>query len=167
MISVRSLTRSGLLVAAGISGGVIFHSLGIGGQVALPLHYPPLLAGFLLNWKWGMMVGLFVPLLSASLTGMPPLLPTALLMVPELMAYGAASALLRKVIGLYPALIVSLILGRIAWGLAVCLLTPLLGLNLPVMAAILGGIVMGLPGIVGQILLVPPIVTHLEKSFSH
>ncbi len=165
MSSTRSLTLSGLLIAAGIVAGIIFHSMGIGGQIALPLHYSPLLAGLLLGWRWGFAVGLVVPLLSALLTGMPPLIPSAILMVPELAVYGACCGLLRRLIGVYPALIISLILGRIAWGLAAWSLIPLLGLEIPVSAALIASIVKGLPGIVGQLIIVPLLVHRLEKIY--
>lgn len=165
MSSTRSLTLSGLLIAAGIVAGIIFHSMGIGGQIALPLHYSPLLAGLLLGWRWGFAVGLVVPLLSALLTGMPPLIPSAILMVPELAVYGACCGLLRRLIGVYLALIISLILGRIAWGLAAWSLIPLLGLEIPVSAALIASIVKGLPGIVGQLIIVPLLVHRLEKIY--
>ena len=165
MRSTRSLALAGLLIAAGIVAGIIFHALGIGGQIALPLHYPALLAGLLLGWKWGFAVGLIVPVLSALLTGMPPLIPSAILMVPELAVYGACCGLLRKLIGIYPALITSLIFGRVAWGIAAWVLIPLLGLEIPVIAAVIAAIVKGLPGIVGQLILVPLMVSRLEKIY--
>lgn len=165
MIATRSLTLSSLLIATGILVAVIFHATGIGGKVALPLHYPALLAGFLLGWHWGLWVGLIIPLLSALITGMPPLIPSALLMAPELAVYGASAGLLRKLIGLYPSLIVALILGRLAWGAAVWVLTPLLGLKIPVLAALAGALVTGLPGIIGQIVIVPLLVSRLEKLY--
>lgn len=163
MIRTRSLTLSALLIAAGVAAALILHSVGIGGQVILPLHYPALLAGFLLGWPWGATVGVVTPLLSSLLTGMPPLIPSALLMVPELAVYGAVAGLLRKVISLYPALLAALILGRLAWGLGVWALTPLLGLKIPVFAALAGGVAVGLPGIIGQIVLVPLLVKRIES----
>lgn len=165
MIATRSLTLASLLIAAGIAAAVVFHAMGVGGQIALPLHYPALIAGFLLGWRWGLGVGLIVPLLSALLTGMPPLIPSALLMIPELAVYGAAAGLLRRAIGLYPALFAALILGRAAWGTAVWILIPLLGLEIPIWAALTGALITGLPGIVAQIVLVPVIVSRLEKTY--
>ena len=88
MIRFRYLTTASLFIAAGIAAGLIFHTTGIGGQIALPLHYPAFLAGFVLGWRWGVSVGFIVPLLSALVTGMPPLIPSALLMAPELAVYG-------------------------------------------------------------------------------
>ncbi len=162
MTNLRSLTQASLFTAAGIAAGVLFHTLGIAGQVVLPLHYPALLAGFLLGWRWGLGVGLLTPLLSSLVTGMPPLIPSALLMAPEAAVYGAVVGLMRKPLGIYPALISALVLGRIAWGIAVWLLTPVLGLKIPVVGALTAAAITGLPGIVAQIVLVPLLVRRLE-----
>ncbi len=164
MIRTRSLTFAALLIAAGIAASYIFHVTGIGGQIALPLHYPPLLAGLMLGWRWGFAVGSVIPILSALLTGMPPLIPSALLMVPELAVYGTTAGLIRKTFGLYGALITSLILGRLTWGGAVWLLAPLLGLKIPIVGAITSALIIGLPGIIGQFIIVPMLVLRLEKS---
>ncbi|TKJ42309.1 ECF transporter S component [candidate division LCP-89 bacterium B3_LCP] len=164
MIPIRSITISAFLIAAGIASSFLAHITGIGGRIFLPLHYPALLAGLLFGWRMGITVGLLTPLMSAILTGMPPLIPSAILMVPELVVYGLCSGLLRKYTGLYPALLISQIMGRLAWGAAVLLLTPLIGLQIPVVPALITGLVMGLPGIIGQIILIPLLVVRLERS---
>jgi niacin transporter len=162
MIRTRILALAALLIAAGIALGILAHTLGVAGQVLLPLHYPPLIGGLLLGWRWGAIIGVMTPLLSAFLTGMPPLIPSALLMIPEAAVYGAVSGALRKRIGLYPALICALILGRIAWAGGVWLLTPVLGLHISPLASAGVATLTGLPGIIGQIILAPIIVTRLE-----
>ncbi|RJP75800.1 MAG: ECF transporter S component [Candidatus Zixiibacteriota bacterium] len=162
MRRTRSLTLAALLMAAGLALGLVFHALGVGGQVALPLHYPPLLAGFLLGGGWGMAVGALLPPVSALATGMPPLFPSALLMIPELAVYGAASGYLRRSLGVIPSLLAALILGRAAWGLAAWVLLPLLGFRIPVLAALGSGLLLGLPGLLGQIVVVPLLVRRIE-----
>jgi hypothetical protein len=164
-MSTRSVTLTGLLIAAGIAAGVIFHSFGIGGKVALPLHYPPLLAGLLLGWRAGFGVGVIVPLLSSLITGIPPLLPSAVLMTFELAVYGSTAGLLRKRLGIYPALISALLLGRFAWGIAFWLLTPLFGLEISVVTAFIAAMITGIPGIAAQLLLIPILINRIEKLY--
>lgn len=163
MIRTRSLTTAALFIAAGIAVSVACHATGIGGRIMLPLHYPALLAGFLLRWRWGFTVGLITPLLSALLTGLPPLIPSAILMVPELSVYGASVGLLRKTFKLIPTLIVSLVLGRLAWGIGFYVLTPVFGLKIPVSAALVSGLITGFPGILAQLIVIPILVLRLEK----
>lgn len=164
MIRTRSLTFAALLTAAGVAASILLHLTGIGGRVVLPLHYSPLLAGFALGWRWGLGVGIVTPVLCAFTSGMPPLIPSALLMIPELAVYGATAGLLRRKFGLYGVLICALILGRLAWGGAVWLLTPLIGLEIPLWGAISSALLIGLPGIIGQIIIIPIIISRLEKA---
>ncbi len=165
MKRTRLLTLSSLLISGGIVAGISFHAMGIGGQVALPLHYPPLLAGYLLGWRRGLVVGLITPLLSALLTGMPPMIPSAVLMVFECAVYGLTAGLLRNKIGVYPTLLTALILGRLAWGISLWMLTPVLGLQIPVLAALLTALMVGIPGIIGQMIIVPLLVARIEKIY--
>ncbi len=162
MIRTRTLAIAALLIAAGVALAILAHTLGIAGQILLPLHYPPLIGGLLLGWRWGAVIGATTPLLSAFLTGMPPLIPSAILMVPEAAVYGAVAGILRQRIGLYPALISAMILGRIAWATGVWLLTPLLGLHISPLTALGVATLTGLPGIIGQIILAPIVVSRLE-----
>lgn len=164
MIRTQSITTAALFIAAGIAVSVACHATGLGGRIMLPLHYPALLAGFLLGWRWGFTVGLITPLLSAFLTGLPPLIPSAVLMVPELSVYGALVGFLRKSFKLIPSLIVSLVLGRLAWGIGFYVFTPVFGLDIPVSAALISGLITGFPGILTQLIVVPILVLRLEKT---
>lgn len=142
----------------------MLHLMGIGGQVVLPLHYPALLGGYLLGSRYGALIGFMGPLLSSLLTGMPPLLPSALLMAPEIMTYGLIAGLLRKSFGIWGSLVTALLAGRLVWGLSAWLLAPIIGFNIPVTAAILAGFLTGLPGIIGQLILVPILVRRIENA---
>ncbi|RKY70366.1 MAG: ECF transporter S component, partial [Candidatus Latescibacterota bacterium] len=51
---------------------MIFHQFGIAGKVFLPMHFPVIVAGLLFGPFSGLLVGLFSPVLSFLLTGMPP-----------------------------------------------------------------------------------------------
>lgn len=60
------------------------------------MHLPILLCGFILGPQIGMIIGLITPLLNSTLTGMPPMYPTAVSMMFELAAYGFAAGFLYK-----------------------------------------------------------------------
>lgn len=139
------------------------------GAMLCPMHLPVLLTGFACGWPWGLAVGLVAPLLRSLTLGMPPLFPTALCMSCELAAYGAAAGALyrrlpRKKSAVYAALLLSMAFGRLIWG-AVRWLCVGLGADVFGMAAFwAAAVVNALPGIVLQIVLLPPLVLTLERA---
>ena len=79
----------GLFLALAIALPLAFHLVGMG-STFLPMFYPVVLAGFLLRLQVSVLVGILAPLLSAALTGMPPLYPpVAFIMVLELLVMTA------------------------------------------------------------------------------
>ena len=93
------------------------------GSMLCPLHIPILLCGFICGWRYGLIVGFIAPLLRTLTLGMPPLFPTALCMSFELATYGVVSGLLfvilpKNKIYIYVSLIISMLVGRIVWGIA-------------------------------------------------
>ncbi len=159
------LTYSALLTAAGILLPLIFHTFGIAGKIFLPMHFPVIVAGMMLGPLGGLIVGGLSPILSSLLTGMPPF-PTVLLMVPELITYGVASGILYKKlrINVFAALIISLILGRIAFGISAWALAGVLGLHIGPVKLVTAGVITGLPGIAGQIVLIPLIIKRISQK---
>jgi LytS/YehU family sensor histidine kinase len=165
---VRTLTTTGLLLAVGL----IFHSLfgAAGGQMFLPMHYAVLLGGLLLGPVAGAFLGIVTPLLSTLMTGMPlvAILPP---MVVELAVYGLVAGLAHRRWRLAPlwALLLAMVAGRIALGLAVALLGPFIGLKAEPVAYVLASIVSGLPGIAAQIVVIPLLLARgrLERSIAN
>jgi len=77
------LLTGGLFLALALGLPLAFHLVGLGSSF-LPMFYPILLAGFLLDFQVAVLVGLLSPLLSAALTGMPPFYPPiAFIMMAE------------------------------------------------------------------------------------
>src|SRR5690554_5395346 len=60
------------------------------------MHIPVLLAGLVLGFQYGLIVGLITPILRSLLIGMPPMMPIALSMMFELGAYGLFTGLFYK-----------------------------------------------------------------------
>jgi hypothetical protein len=99
---------------------------------------------------------------------MPALYPMLPIMTAELLVYGAVSGatyhktlLSRVKFGVYPAMLIAMVCGRVAYGLIFQLLLIISGQlkALTVWAAI----ATGLPGIVVQLLLVPAIVLAIRR----
>jgi len=138
------------------------------GSMLCPMHLPVLLCGFICGWPWGMTVGFIAPLLRSFTLGMPPPFPTAVCMALELAAYGAAAGVLyrllpRKKICIYAALLGAMLLGRIVWGCAMLLCMGLSGESFTFAAFLAGALTNAVPGIIVQIVLIPPLVMLLEN----
>lgn len=160
-----NLTGAALCMALGVVFPIFFHMLGAG-PAFLPMHIPVLLCGLLFGWEYGAVCGFLVPLLSALLTGMPPLFPTAPAMMLELCAYGILTGVLYRKArwNVYPALIVSMLGGRAVSGIANAVFMGIAGKPYGFTAFLSGAFVTGLTGIIIQIVAVPVIILSLEKA---
>lgn len=139
------------------------------GSMLCPMHIPVLLCGFICGWQWGLAVGFVAPLLRSLTLGMPPLFPTAVCMAFELAAYGAVSGLMHKIlpkkkISVYGSLFISMLAGRIVWGIAMLICMNINGGAFTLTAFIAGAVTNAVPGIIAQIVLVPLIVMMLEDA---
>ncbi|MCL2628866.1 MAG: ECF transporter S component [Oscillospiraceae bacterium] len=146
------------------------------GMALAPMHIPVLLCGFITGPAYAMIIGLIAPLLRMMIFGMPmPFM--AITMCFELAAYGLFAGLLykafsKKIIFIYISLILSMLLGRIVWGLVTLQL---------IKAAIFPALPMGweqfgwdeffaaafvtaIPGIILHIVLIPILVLALRKA---
>ena len=133
------------------------------GSMLCPMHLPVILCGLICGWKYGLIVGLLSPLLRSLTLGMPPLFPTALAMSVELAVYGFVSGFLYQLLGkniknIYISLIISMLVGRICWGLTMFCFLGFNINNFGLLAFWLGAFVNALPGIIIQIILIPLIV---------
>jgi niacin transporter len=168
MNQTKKLTVAGMCIALGIVLPIAFHAIPNAGSVLLPMHIPVLLCGLLCGWPYGLACGILSPLLSSLLTGMPPAayLPS---MVCELAAYGLASGFLlgvvrtgRRVSDLYLSLVGAMLFGRIVSGVLNALVFSAGSYTFPVFLS--GAFVTALPGILLQLIILPPMVLLLEKA---
>ena len=166
MVDVKKLNLAGLFIAMGvIIPYFTAHVFGIPGTVFLPMHIPVLMAGLLLGWRYGIIVGLLAPVLSSLLTGMPAPWPQFPMLASELVVFGCVAGLLRgrMKLPLYMALIIAMISGRVigAGVLALVLAPP----NFQVFATLVSErFIMGLTGIAIQLAFIPPLVVLLERA---
>jgi len=157
----KDVVLGGLFTALGVVLPLLFHLVGLG-KVFLPMHLPVLTAGFLVGPAVAVSVGVLTPLLSAALTGMPPL-PLAPIMAVELAILAGAASLFYWVLRLpwWASLPLAILCGRASLALMVLGLAPLL--HLPEKLLSLGSIIAGLPGIALQLVVVPLVVRAVEQ----
>lgn len=162
----RELALAGLLGALGLTLPIGFHALGWGGKVLLPMHLPILVAGFLLGAPTAVGLGLVVPLLSAALTGMPPLAPpVAPLMSLELAAKAGVASLLYRTLRLplWVALPAALVADWVVLGLAVAAGARFFSIQGSVVGYVAAAIAVGLPGTALQVAAAPLAVAAVER----
>ncbi|MBN2207772.1 MAG: ECF transporter S component [Candidatus Coatesbacteria bacterium] len=152
---VKPIAQS-LLITSFIVGSVAIpfaaHQFGAEvGRVLSPMHFFALLAGVVLGWRAGLLVGAASPLVSYMLSGMPTGLSLPIL-VAEIGAYGLVAGLLQaRGKNLWPSLIAALVAGRIVLFAAAALLLPT-----PLLAYMGAVTVATIPGLVLQLVLIPP-----------
>ncbi len=163
---LRDLVLAALFLALGLMLPFLTAQIPEIGSMLLPMHIPVLLCGFVLGWKWGLAVGFITPLFRTLLFSMPPLL-TALPMAFELAAYGILTGLLyhlfrRKPVSVYLALILAMLGGRLVWGAARFVMF-FFGTEFSLPLFIAGAFTHALPGMILQLVLIPPLVLALRR----
>lgn len=168
---IFKITFSALMIALGI---ILPFVTGMQlGNVICPMHIPVLLCGFILGWKYGLIVGLICPLLRSLLFGLPPIYPTAISMSVELAVYGLCSGLLFNILRktniklifvVLISLVISQLAGRLAWGLVRFLMGLIDKTNVFTFALFIqGAFVIAWPGILLQLILIPVLILSLNK----
>ena len=164
--SVQKIVITGLFVAMGVILPRFFpYPLGMS---FLPMHLPILLAGIICGLPYGLLCGIIVPVISHFAFAMPQP-PMLYAMICELAAYGLFTSLLMMLPlkSLYTRLCISLygamLLGRIVYG-AVNAFFFQIG-DYSMQGWIAAAFVTSLPGIVIQIVLIPPIAIAANKAF--
>lgn len=168
----RRITFGAMCLALAILLPQVFHLFGMqkAGTIFLPMHLPIFLGGMLLGPLYGLCLGLFAPLISMFLTGMPGASFVVFMMV-ELAAYGLVSGLCfhtfklkEKAFGTLPSLIIAMIVGRIVYALALIIGGAILGTPMGGFVSVMVSLPTSLPGIIIQFIFVPIIVSVLYKG---
>ena len=161
----KKLVLTSLFLALGLILPYFFHTLGLAGPVFLPMHIPVLIGAMLLGPRYGVILGLFVPLLSSMLTGMPILYPVAISMAFELATYGLVSGYLYKTkrVNVYISLIIAMILGRVVSGVSMYYLLSFVEKPFILKMFLVGVFIKAVWGITIQLLFIPVLVKYLKK----
>lgn len=142
------------------------------GNMLCPMHLPTLVSGIILGPLFGGLIGFIIPLLRSFTLGMPVLFPQGLTMAFELFAYGFFSGIFVKIFKnkfnfmttIYISLILSMILGRVIWGIANIFFVAFDSSAFTFKMFISGAFLYAWPGIIIQLVLIPPLIYALKKT---
>lgn len=168
MSSIKKAVITALCIALCYVMPIAFHAFGAG-SVLCPMHIPVLICGLACGWQYGLLCGISGPAISSALGGMPTAAELPAMMV-ELAIYGLVCGILIRVIrtrstyaDLYLAMIVAMLLGRIAAGIVKAwIFTNGEAYTIELWAT--GYLVTSLPGILIQLVFIPSIVFALMKA---
>ena len=167
-MKTKQLVLTAMFIALGVVLPIAFHAVPNGGTLFSPMHIPVLMSGLCLGPLSGLICGINTPLLSSTLTGMPPaaILPG---MVLELAVYGLVSGLVMSLMKdnksfakIYIALVVAMLLGRIAGGLLNALVLKAGAYSFQMWLT--AYFVKGIPGIITHLIVIPLLVRALQKA---
>jgi len=168
MKSIQKLVLAAFFLALGLVLPFLTGQIPEIGGMLSPMHIPVLLCGFVCGWPWGLAVGGVMPFLRHLTFSMPPV-NTAITMTFELAAYGLLAGLLYKAlpknaVGMYLAFIISMLGGRLVWGVASYFLYMAQGNAFTVDLFMAGAFLKAWPGIILHLVIIPPIVMALKKA---
>ena len=165
----KKLVLSALFLALAYTLPFLTGQIKAFGAMLCPMHLPVLLCGFICGWRWGAAVGLTAPLFRSLTLGMPKLFPSAICMTFELATYGIMAGIIYRILPkkkkyIYLTLLLSMIAGRLVWGAAMFLCVGASGGSFGISAFLAGAFTNAVPGIIAQIILIPPVVIFANKN---
>ncbi|MBQ6334807.1 MAG: ECF transporter S component [Erysipelotrichaceae bacterium] len=168
MNRTKQLVLTALFIAIGTVLPQAFHMIPNAGSVVLPMHIPVLVAGFAVGPLFGCLCGILTPILSHFIFGMPPT-PVLPGMICELAMYGFMTGLLSRLIKMenklvknYVVLILAMLAGRVTYGILNSLIFR--AGNYSLQTWIAAAFITAIPGIIIQLVLIPILVTRLQKA---
>lgn len=167
---IKNLTLSAMFLAIGLLLPFLTGQIQIIGNMLLPMHIPVLLCGLICGWKYGLGIGIVMPLLRNVLFHMPPIYPTGIAMAFELAAYGTIVGLLysksryKCIFSLYRSMLIAMLAGRVVWGVAEIILLGLGENGFTFQMFLAGAFLNAFPGIILQLVLIPSIMIALNRT---
>lgn len=169
------LLISAVLLALGMVLPLLTGQIPAIGQAISPLHIPALICGLTCGPVWGAAMSFMLPLLRSVVFGMPPLVAVAMPMAFELAAYGAVSGVLygifrrtwkekNHLVPMLAALVLAMLAGRLVGGAAKAIVMGLTGGSFGFQMFIASYFTSTAIGAVIHIVLVPAVVTALERA---
>lgn len=168
--STKKLTLSAMFIALGLILPFLTGQIPQIGNMLLPMHIPVFLCGLICGWQYGFVVGFILPVLRYMLFGMPVIFPTGIAMAFELAAYGFFAGFLyghsrwHCIIALYRSLIISMLAGRIVWGIVEVIILGMSGGAFTWKMFLAGAFINAIPGIVVQLILIPAVMVALNRT---
>ncbi len=168
--NLLNLVLSAMFLALGLVLPFLTGQIKEIGNMLLPMHIPVMLCGLVCGWQYGLIVGAITPVLRSALFGMPLMFPSAISMAFELATYGFVIGFLFKnakwkcIKSLYRCLVISMISGRVVWGIVQCFLLGIGENGFTLTAFLSGSLLKAIPGIILQLVLIPAIMLVLGKT---
>ena len=167
--AILNLTISAMLLALAMFLPFLTGQIPQFGRMLSPLHIPAMLAGFILPLPWAVSLAFIIPIVRSLIFSMPPMVPMAVTMAFELATYALVIGLIYKrpaksYFSILIALIPAMVIGRIVYALVFFIVMSLTAGTFNLSVVITGLTVEGLPGVIVQLLIVPPIVFAVEKA---
>lgn len=171
-MKVKKLIFGAMCLSISLLLPQVFHMFSYqkAGAIFLPMHMPVFIGGMLLGPIYGLFLGVFAPLTSFVVTGMPNG-ERVIFMMCELATYGTISGLLfqqfkwsHKKYGALCVLLISMLVGRGVYAIAISIATYIFHVPLGGIWAFIMATITGIPGIIIQCLLIPVIVKSIEKG---
>jgi len=168
---VRSYLFTAAFVMLAVFVPWVFHQFHLAGATFLPMHIFVLIAGLLFGWRAGLLVGLFTPLVSYFISGLPALniLPQVII---EVSAYGFIAGILREKYSLRTvwSLLGAIVGGRLALLAAISIIylfagqswSPA-GTETSPLASFWATVKQGWPGIAIQLASIPALIWLVGK----
>ncbi len=175
-LQISKICLSSLFLALGWLMPFITGQIQQIGSMFLPMHFPILLAGFILGPWYGLLLGFITPITRSLIFGMPPLFPTSISMAFELATYGFVAGFLFQLIyrkfnkiniyfNICISLISSLILGRVIYAIVMSILMLISSKITFNWSIFINGVLLNAwPGILIQLFLIPSIIIFLYKA---
>ncbi len=168
--NLQKLVLSAMFFALGLVLPFLTGQIREIGNMLLPMHFPVLLCGLICGWKYGSIVGFFVPIIRSLVFGMPVLYPNAVGMAFELLTYGLLAGLLfqksdiQNAKKLFCTLLITVISGRIVWATAQIFMLGLGDGGFTFAIFLSKGLLNAIPGLVLQFTLIPAIILVLKRA---
>lgn len=171
MKKIKKLVLLGLFLAIGFVLPFFTGQIREIGNMLLPMHMPVMLCGLICGAPYGLIVGFILPITRSMIYGQPIMFPRAICMSFELATYGFLTGFLynrskyKCIKALYKALIPSMIIGRVVWGIASYFVYGLLGKVFTYKLFFAGAFLNAIPGIILELILIPAIMIALDKTY--
>lgn len=167
------ITFCALFTALAVIIPSLFHLTGINGRIFLPMHIPVFLCGIVCGISFGIMCSILSVTICAVFTGAPPLYPTAIAMIFELMTYASIIGILShlkrpKLYKMIILMFVAMLVGRFVGGAINALLMGIAGMPYSFKIFLTANFVTAWIGIVIQLVVLPIFyVFFMEGKFKY
>lgn len=162
---LRQIPLTAFLAVAGVLLPQFFHLFGLG-PVFLPMFLPVMLGGLLLSLRFALLLAVITPAISWAFTGMPPMVPPVLPVITvELLVINTILSILhvRLKWNVWFSLVLAILADRLLLLILVELIAPLFGWDHPFFSLAL--VSSGLPGIVLQLIILPPTLRLIHERW--